>query len=248
MSVLTVLGARRTRTLSRSGAVAGAVVGTLVIAAGWGWGVLLLSFFVSASALSKIGERRKADRVGSIVQKGGERDVRQVLANGGVVAAAALGQILLPSPVWHVLGAGSLAAAAADTWATEIGTLVRHDPISIVSGKRVPAGTSGAVTVAGTLGGAAGALFIAGAATLADWPVPFAAVAMGGIAGGLADSLLGGTLQARRWCAVCAKATERVVHICGATTRPAGGVAGFDNDAVNAACAGVGALVAFALS
>lgn len=209
---------------------------------------MLLSFFVSGSALSKIGERNKMERVGSIVEKGGERDVWQVLANGGVFAAAALGQVLFPLPVWNALGAGALAAAAADTWATEIGTLARTDPISIVSGKRVPAGTSGAVTAVGSAAGIAGALFIAAIATLANWPVAFAAVAVGGVAGALADSLLGGTLQARRWCDVCAKSTERVVHNCGMLTRPAGGLAGLDNDAVNAVCSAVGALVAWSLS
>ena len=248
LSVLIVVGGRRTRTLSNSGAIAGWIVGTLAITAGWSWGVMLLSFFVSASALSKMGERRKAARVGSIVEKGRERDARQVLANGGVFAAAALGQLLVPSPVWHALGAGALAAVAGDTWATEVGTLARTDPISIVSGKRVPAGTSGGVTIIGSAAGVAGALFIGLVATLANWPVAFAAVALGGVAGALADSLLGGTLQARRWCDVCAEATERVVHSCGTTTRPAGGLPGFENDAVNAICSAVGALVAWGLS
>jgi len=248
LSILIVGGARQTRTLSTSGAIAGGIVGTLAIAAGWSWGVMLLSFFVPASALSKMGERRKTERVGPIVEKGGERDVRQVLANSGVFATAALGQLLVPAPVWHAIGAGALAAAAADTWATEVGTLAQTDPISIVSGKRVPAGTSGAITPIGSAACVAGALFIAVLATLARWPVAFAAVALGGVAGALADSLLGGTLQARRWCDVCAKATERVVHSCGTATRPAGGLAGFDNDTVNAVCSAVGALVAWGLS
>ena len=209
---------------------------------------MLLSFFISTSALSRIDERRKAERLGSIVAKGGERDARQVLANGGVFALAALGDILSPSPAWHALGAGALAAVAADSWATEIGTWAGNDPISILSGKRVPMGTSGAVTGVGSLAGVFGALFMGVVAALANWPVSFAAVALGGIAGAVADSVLGGTVQARRWCDVCAKSTERVVHDCGTTTRPAGGLAGFDNDAVNAVCSAVGALIAFALS
>ena len=138
--------------------------------------------------------------------------------------------------------------SAADTWATEVGTLAGGEPVSIISRKRVPTGTSGGVTVAGTVAAVAGALFIAVAATLARWPVAFAAVALGGVAGALADSVLGGTIQARRWCDVCAVSTERLVHSCGTTTRPAGGLAGFDNDLVNAVCSGVGALVALLLS
>ena len=248
LSAFVALAARRTRTLATSGAIAGAVVGTTSIAAGWSWGVLLLSLFVSASALSRLGERKKAERIGPAVEKGGERDAGQVLANGGVFALAALGSLLAPSPIWYAMGAGALAASTADTWATEVGTLEGGEPISIISGKRVPPGTSGGITLVGTAAGVCGALFIGAVAALASWPVPFTAVALGGIAGGMADSLLGATLQSRRWCEPCATATERLVHSCGTPTRHAGGLVGFDNDAVNAVCSGVGALVALFLS
>ncbi|MDP9200594.1 MAG: DUF92 domain-containing protein [Gemmatimonadota bacterium] len=248
LAVSVTFVARRTLALSTSGAVTGAVVGTLAIAAGWSWGLLLLSFFVTASALSNLGERKKAELVGPVVQKGGERDMGQVLANGGVYAISALGYLLSPSPIWYAAGIGALAASAADTWATEVGTLVGGEPISIISARKVPPGTSGGVTLIGTMAGAGGALFIGAGATLANWPVPFAAAALGGMAGALADSLLGAMLQARRWCDLCAKSTERLVHSCGTPTRQAGGIAGFDNDAVNAACSGVGALVALLLS
>lgn len=94
----------------------------------------------------------------------------------------------------------------------------------------------------------AGALFIGGAAVLANWPVPFLAVAIGGFAGALADSLLGATVQERRWCELCKTFTERPIHSCGTPTSHAGGLVGFDNDAVNAACSAVGALIALLLS
>jgi uncharacterized protein (TIGR00297 family) len=248
LSVVVVLAARRTRTLSLSGAIAGAIVGTLCMAAGWSWGLLLLSLFVSASALSRIGEERKLARISSVVEKGGERDAGQVLANGGVFAAAALGQLLAPSPVWMALGVGAIASSTADTWATEVGTLSTREPVSILSWRRVPAGTSGAVTLLGTAAGLAGAAFIAGEAALASWPVSFAAGALGGIAGALADSILGATIQARRWCEACATSTERKVHSCGTPTIHAAGVRGFDNDVVNGVCSAVGALVALGMA
>lgn len=228
--------------------VSAAIVGTIAIAAGWSWALLLLAFFVSSSALSKLGQRKKAQLAGPVIQQGGERNARQVLANGGAYALSALGYLVFPSPLWYATGIGALAASTADTWATEIGTLFGGEPISITSGRKVPAGTSGGVTLIGTVAAAAGALFIAVGATLANWPVPLAAVALGGMAGALADSLLGATFQARRWCEVCAKSTERLVHSCGAPTRHAGGVAGFDNDAVNVVCSCVGALVALLVS
>jgi uncharacterized protein (TIGR00297 family) len=240
--------ARRKPLLSNDGAIAAAVVGTLALAAGWSWGFLLIAFFVSASALTRLGEQKKADLIGSVVQHGGERNARQVLANGGVYAMAALAYVVFPSPVWFAVGIGALAASTADTWSTEVGTLAGGEPVSIISLKRVPPGTSGGVTLIGTVAGVGGALFIGAGATLANWPVPFAAVVLGGVAGGLADSLLGATLQDRRWCDLCARSTERLVHSCGTPTRHAGGIAGFDNDAVNAACSAVGALVTLLLS
>jgi uncharacterized protein (TIGR00297 family) len=248
LAVSVAFVARRKRALSTGGAVAAAIVGTLVVAAGWSWGILLLMFFATSSALTEFGQRKKEDLVSSIVQQGGERNAGQVLANGGVYATAALGYLVFPSAFWFAAGIGALAASAADTWATEIGMLAGGEPILITSSGRVPPGTSGGVTRVGTVAGVAGALFIAAGATLANWPVPFAAVALGGIAGALADSLLGATLQARRWCDLCAKSTERSVHSCGAPTRHAGGVAGFDNDAVNAACSAVGALITLLLT
>jgi uncharacterized protein (TIGR00297 family) len=241
-------GARRMGALSTSGAFAGTVVGTIALAAGWSWGILLVAHFIAASALSKLGEKRKALRIGPVVEKGDRRDAKQVLANGGVYALAAIAYMLSRTNAWYAIGIGALAASAADTWATEIGTLAGRNPRSIISGEPVPAGTSGGVSLVGTIASLGGALFIASGAAMARWPVPFTAVVLGGLGGAMADSVLGATLQTQRWCDVCAKPTERPVHNCGTRTRRIGGLRGFDNDAVNAVCSGVGALVALLLS
>ncbi len=239
------LAARRTRSLSASGAVGALAVGTICIAADWSWGVLLIAFFASSSALSRWRADAKASRTEQVVAKGAERDVVQVLANGGVFAACAAMSLLVPWEGWLVVGAGAIAAATADTWSTEIGTLARSAPRSIVSGRSVPTGTSGGVTILGTMASVAGAGFIALLAWLVAWPaaaVPGAIV--GGLAGSTADSLLGATLQSRRWCATCSAPTERDRHRCGAATMPAGGLSWLGNDGVNALASGVGALVA----
>jgi uncharacterized protein (TIGR00297 family) len=157
---------------------------------------LLLAFFVLSTLLSR---------------RGTARNERQVIANGGVAAVAAL------AGHWTWF-AGALAAATADTWATEIGRHSRTRPRLITNGTPVPAGTDGGITLLGTAGGIAGALFIA---VLARVLVPggfLMAVAVAGIAGMLLDSLLGATLQGRlRW---------------------------LDNDAVNLAATAAGAGVA----
>lgn len=243
VALLVSLAGRRAHALSTSGLVAGVVLGSVAILAGWSWGLLLLSLFASVTLLSRIRAAEKAKKVGSIVEKGAERDATQIIANGAIFTAAALLSIISPARGWYSIGAGALAFSAADTWATEIGILSHGDPYSIIGG-RVPVGTSGGVSLAGTLGALGGALFIAVEAMFAGWPVSFAGVVLGGIIAALADSLIGATLQERRWCDRCRKATERNIHDCGTQTKINGGIGGLDNDAVNAACSVIGALIA----
>jgi len=244
------LSARRARALNASGAVAATIVGTLALLAGWRWGLLLLLYFASSSALSRLGAATKERRTSGIIEKGGARDALQVLANGGVFAlAAALAAIFPDDARWLALGAGALAASASDTWATEVGTLVGGTPRSILGFRPVPVGMSGGVTIAGTLAALAGALFVAVATGLLSWPTPVAiGAALGGIAGSTLDSLLGASLQGRRWCDTCDCASERDVHDCGRPTRRAGGIAWLTNDAVNLACGLMGGLVALGVT
>lgn len=242
--------ARRRGSLTTSGAIAATGIGALALMAGWSWGILLVAYFVSSSVLSHHGEREKQKLNAAIVEKGGARDAVQVLANGGIFAVAALLAWLDPTHVvrWQALGAGVLAASASDTWATEIGTLIGGVPRSIVRWEPLPRGMSGGVTVVGTLAALAGAAFVAIVAATLSWPgrVVVASLA-GGFVGSTIDSLLGATLQTRRWCDACRTHTERAVHDCGVATRRAGGIPGFGNDAVNFVSGLAGGLLALLL-
>jgi uncharacterized membrane protein len=71
-------------------------------------------------------------------------------------------------------------------------------------------------------------------------------VFVGGFGGALADSLLGATLQDRRWCATCARECETPVHDCGTATQRRRGFAWMTNDAVNLLATAVGAALAAA--
>jgi len=123
--------------------------------------------------------------------------------------------------------------------------LAPRPPRSIINWRMVPAGTSGGVTTLGLLGAVLGAAFIEMTAVLLRWPHAAAVAALaGGVAGSLADSLLGAMVQQRRRCDACGTATERAVHDCGAATRVDGGWAWLDNDGVNFVCTAVGAAVA----
>ena len=245
--------AYRARSLSASGAVAAAIGGTLSICAGWPWGLFLVVWFLYASAISQLGQRRKARHTAGIVAKGGRRDAGQVLANGGVffglaaigIGALTTGRMTLNEQL-AIAAAASLVAAGADTTATEVGTWWRGEPLSLRTWRRVPSGTSGAVSMPGTLAMLVAAAALSGLASAAGlipaqalWPV-----AMAGVVGAMVDTALGATLQVRRHCPACGEDTEQPIHRCGAVTTINGGVAGLNNDVVNLLCTVAGALTA----
>lgn len=235
--------------LTGSGATAAVAIGALAAAAGWPLAILLILFFVASTALSRAGAARKAARTRGLVAKGGPRDARQVVANGGVFAGAAAMSLTQPDGIWTVAAIGALAAATADTWGTEIGTLARGTPRLVTTWRQVPAGTSGAISVPGLAATVAGAGFLATGALSLGWTMADAvAVFGGGVAGAMADSFLGATLQERRRCDSCGMDTEQRRHSCGAPTRRTGGLAWLDNDAVNLISTAAGAAVAVSLS
>lgn len=230
--------------LTPGGAAAAVLVGTVAVGANWTWGVLLVAYFMVSSLLTRFRATEKSTRTEGRLEKTGARDAQQVLANGGVFMCAALGYWISGGELWQALGAGALAASAADTWATELGTLAKSEPRSILGFHPVPVGTSGGLTLLGLLGTLAGAGFVAGVAWALKWPT-FALVSAitGGALGSLLDSLIGAGLQARRHCPKCDAMTERVVHGCGTTTDVVGGIDWLDNDGVNLIATLCGALV-----
>lgn len=215
--------------LSAAGTASALAVGAAVwIGTGWRGVALLFVFLISASLLTP---------------GGGRRLPVQVFANGGVAALCAL--LALADPAFIPAFAGAVAAAAADTWSSEIGARSATPPRLITTWARVPPGVSGGVTLAGTTGGLAGACVLAVAALLLGLvAVPGALwVALAGALGMTADSLLGATLQGRWRCAGCGAAVETASH-CGVPAAPLRGISWLTNDAVNAAATLTGALVA----
>jgi uncharacterized protein (TIGR00297 family) len=196
---------------------------------GWPGLAVLAAFLLSGSLLTQLAERRSP-----------RRSARQVLANGGVAAVAAL----LGS--WAA-AAGAIAAAAADTWATEIGAFSPFPPRLGTTWRRVTRGTSGGITLLGTLGGVAGAATIAWLAqTLAPRGVApgFLTLTVAGVGGMLADSVLGATVQGKYECPACDARFERGNTVCHEQVRLTTGWRWLDNDAVNFAATVVGAAVA----
>lgn len=255
LNVLFAAAAYLKRAITAAGAVAGAAVGLLIFLSGGGfyWSVLM-AFFISSSALSRLtfggpgtaARRLRAARneAEAIHEKGARRDAVQVLANGGLAALTAVGHGITGSPFFMFGFAIALAAANADTWASEIGVLSRRKPRSIVTLRRIPRGTSGGVSPLGLSAAAGGALFIAvwfaaGYVATHGWNfaelMPMvAAITFGGFLGSLIDSVLGASVQAQYWDRIKGGYTEKRVDAGGATNRLVRGFHGMTNDAVNA--------------
>jgi len=190
---------------------------------GWFHTALLpgLALFVLAFAATRF-RRGQKERTGLAESRSGRR-ASQVAANMGAAAIAAIAVPFFASPqfIWDaytfnprafhhhrsfatILFAplvAALAEAAADTVSSEIGQAVGGSPWLVSSLRRVPAGTDGAISIAGTISGLIAAAFVALAAvpTLSlDWRQ--AAMAwLAAIAGLFADTVLGATLERRGW-------------------------------------------------
>jgi uncharacterized protein (TIGR00297 family) len=246
--------AYRRRSLSAGGWLGAVFTGTLTCGfGGWAWGLALVVFFVTSSALSHFRLESKQRVAGEKFEKGGRRDVLQVLANGGAGALLALlyglgGQ----PPSLLALFAGLMATVTADTWATELGVLSTHRPRMITTWRLVEPGISGGVTSHGLAASAAGALAIGvvlliGIAlehgTWLPW-LPIAAT-LGGMAGSLADSVLGATVQAMYRAA--RGETERRTAPNGAPNAQLRGWRWMNNDMVNLASSLAGGAVALGI-
>ncbi len=225
--------------LSGPGALAAVGVGSAILAgAGWSGFLALGTFFLGSSVVSRLAP----DPAAAFDTKGPRRDPWQVLANGG---PAALGALVPGAGVWIVTA--SLAAAAADTWATSVGAWTGTRPRHVLSWRSVDPGTSGGVTVLGTAGALVGAALVGVGPALMGASVSLFSVALVvGMLGMLLDSFLGAALQGRFHCDRCNRPTERRIHRCGAAARSTGGIAWLTNDGVNGVACSVAALAGFA--
>ncbi len=248
LAILIASLAYRAHSLSKSGAFAAIILGTIIFGLGGiPWAVLLLTFFFTSSALSRAFKKRKQG-LNEKYSKGDQRDAGQVFGNGGLAAAFVLFHYFYPdSNIGWIGFAASLAAVNADTWATELGVLNPSPPRMITDiRKRVEKGTSGGVSLVGTLASLAGSALIAALASLftAHWSL-FIPITLAGLAGSLFDSFLGATVQAMYFCPKDNKETEKhPLHTCGTETIHLRGWKWLSNDWVNFACGVFGVVVA----
>jgi uncharacterized protein (TIGR00297 family) len=167
----------------------------------------LLALLVLTLGATRFGRHRK-EALGTAEAPRG-RTASQVAANLGVAALAGI-----PLTAAHVFSpvafggraamvamVAAMAEATGDTVSSELGQVLGGEPRLITNLRRVPAGTDGAVSLAGTLfGSLAAALVVVVAALVHQMPAIDAAIALAaGIAGVFIDSLLGAIPERQGW-------------------------------------------------
>jgi uncharacterized protein (TIGR00297 family) len=229
--------ASRKKTLTKSGAVAGVLVGFFLVATGLR-GLNLFVFYQLGSTATKFQLQRKAS-LDETVSQSSTRGMKQVMAVSVLAVVLSLYHAIVYGteqaftkdyPEQTRLACAILAHHAtslADTWASELGMLSSEQPRSILSFRKVPPGTNGGVTCFGTLCSVLGGTCIGLSMILLDvlsgiQPLRVTRVILFasccGFLGSLVDSLLGATLQATYW----NESTKQVSHESRTTapTRP----------------------------
>jgi uncharacterized protein (TIGR00297 family) len=171
----------------------------IALGASYGGLVLLGTFFILGV---KATSHKKQLKTAAADPHPQQRTAGQVFANGGVAGIMALLAILYPAhtSICVLMLAASLASATADTLSSELGMVYGRYFYNILTFKKEPKGLDGVISLEGTLLGAAGALLIAvvygaffgfNSGVLAVW--------IAGVVGNVIDSLLGATLERKRY-------------------------------------------------
>lgn len=175
------------------------LIGFLVYAGLKETGILmLLAFFILGVLATGHKKEFKARYHPEILDNNG-RNASQVLANGGVASLMSILAIVDPqhSNLYVLMAASSLASALADTLSSELGMIYGRRFYNILTFKREPNGLDGVVSLEGTLIGAFGTCIIAFIYAGFDKKGLFVIVA--GILGNITDSLLGATLERKKY-------------------------------------------------
>jgi uncharacterized protein (TIGR00297 family) len=188
----------RIGSVSRSGAIAGILIGTLVfLCTGWAGWVLLLAAFGCAALTSRIGLRRKT-LLGIAEERGGRRGAPNAIANTAIATVAGFLSVVSYGQLAGLIAfTAALTAGASDTVSSEIGKAWGRGTWAILPPRAVPPGTPGAMSLEGTVAGLIGTILLAVLAIaigLIPGQMLFPVVA-GATAGSLVESLLAAAFE-----------------------------------------------------
>ncbi|KUL02691.1 MAG: hypothetical protein XE10_0621 [Methanoculleus marisnigri] len=186
----------RLRVADVSGLFSAAMIGIiLIVFADIRWFLIMLTFFIIGAGATRYRYAEK-EQLGVAQEHGGVRGYFNVFANGLVATGAAILYGVTGHPAFVALFMGSVASAAADTAASEIGVTGKV-PYLITTLQPVSRGTNGGVTLRGEAAAVVASVLVAGAAWVMGVADPWMVVVtvIAGFIGTNVDSLVGATLE-----------------------------------------------------
>lgn len=222
LSVVAAIFLYKKGILDNTGAVMAWILAFVVMVMA-GWSLWPLIIFLGLASLVGRWRKKGARFIAGDVKEGKPRDRWQVLANGGLYLVCAVIAYAAEMDIAELFGVTlsdgfgekcrllaliSISASCADTLSSEVGQWLGGAPRSIITGKKMPKGVSGGVTMAGFFGAILGAVAVGLCVCIDDSEVLgnlmgwckmeiFISVAGFGVIGTLIDSILGDLLQAK---------------------------------------------------
>ncbi len=205
INAVLALGTYFGRVISRSGAIGGFIVGFIIyFSTDWRGFIVLLTFFVLGTLVTKVKYKEKAEK-GIAQEDEGKRGAKHAAANCATSLILGLAAWLAASSgadsaagLLMVGFAGAFATALSDTASSEIGQAYGRTTILLTSLKRVPPGTEGAVSLEGTFAGIAASFLLAIVAmatgVLVGWQGVLAVV-LAAFIGNTLESIIGSTIE-----------------------------------------------------
>lgn len=239
----------RLKIVDLGGLLASILIGyVILLGGGWYWLIsMLIFFFVSAKFTRyKYDQKRNID---AAQEKEGRRGWPNAIANGGIASIFAILELVVGGGIFAAAFLGAVSSATADTLATEVGLLSKKKPRLIVDLRKiVTPGTSGGITILGTMAAFLASLLIGSTSLLFGiieaTPIKILIISVvGGISGSTIDSVIGATIQGMHKCKICNKLTESLRH-CDRPTVKVKGIRIIERNVVNLVATIGGASVA----
>ncbi len=192
----------KTGKLTASAGLTGFVTGLFIFAgAGYTGIALLATFFLLGTSATSWGMNQK-QKLGLAEKDKGKRTAGQVVANAGVAAILGLTAVALPGykELLELIMAASFASATADTLSSELGNVYGKKFYNILTCKKDTKGLDGVISPEGTLLGIAGSFIIASVHAISyGLHTAFLLIIAAGTIGNLFDSVLGASLERKRY-------------------------------------------------
>ncbi len=196
--------------------------------------ILLLIYFSAVLTVEKILLKSKKEK----------RNSRQVLANIIFAFGALLLYLLTDENKFFLIYCCMLSVSLCDTLSSTIGTKFAKKVYSITKLKPITKGTSGGISLIGTIGGFTGNLIFAILCSVIAYIlqrkasiVTFSAVCLSGFCGMIIDSFLGDVFQKKYRCTTCNKITD--TKTCCGRECPSVGISLLTNTQVNLMSEGI---------